>query len=116
MRRSREASLGPDARDVHLAGARKTHGQAVRMFGRPALPHPPTHGDDPAVARRKSLGSARPILLLPRQALAASIGDAELLELEREDFVTAVAGHGRASHAALTVTTSYGGSLSLGGS
>jgi CRP-like cAMP-binding protein len=52
---------------------------------------------------------------VPRQAGAVALTDCELLELEGEDFVTAVTGHGPASEAALTAIRSYGGSLSLGG-
>ncbi len=52
---------------------------------------------------------------VPRQATAIALSGCELLELEGEEFVTAVTGHGPASEAALTAISSYGGSLSLGG-
>ena len=63
-------------------------------------------------------GSFGEIALLrdvPRQARAVALADCELLELQGEEFVTAVTGHGPASEAALTAMRSYGGSLSLGG-
>ena len=63
-------------------------------------------------------GSFGEIALLrdvPRQAGAIALSECELLELEGEDFVAAVTGHGSASEAALTAIGSYGGILSLGG-
>ncbi len=52
---------------------------------------------------------------VPRQASAIAIGDCELFELDGDDFVAAVSGHGPSSEAALAAINSYGGSLSLGG-
>jgi MFS family permease len=63
-------------------------------------------------------GSFGEIALLrdvPRQASAIAIGDCELFELDGDDFVAAVSGHGPSSEAALSAINSYGGSLSLGG-
>jgi MFS family permease len=51
---------------------------------------------------------------VPRQATATARTDTELFELDGDEFVAAVAGHGPASEAALSAINSYGVKPSLG--